>query len=89
MNVSAVKSMNYEQITMNNANKNKPNSNPNKLEAKRRSLRVSFSESSNRGPIKSNFKRYLAKMGHHEAVKCVDTPPQFTLNLIKSSEAEK
>jgi hypothetical protein len=28
MNVSAVKTMNYEQITMNNANKNKPNSNP-------------------------------------------------------------
>jgi len=64
MNVSAVKTMNYEQITMNNANKNKPNSNPKrtqnkanfKLEAnlsprERRSLRVSFSESSNRGPI--------------------------------------
>jgi len=28
MNVSTVKTMNYEQITMNNANKNKPNSNP-------------------------------------------------------------
>ncbi len=28
MNVSSVKTMNYEQITMNNANKNKPNSNP-------------------------------------------------------------
>jgi len=25
MNVSSVKTMNYEQITMNNANKNKPN----------------------------------------------------------------
>jgi len=28
MNVSAVKTMNYEQITMNNANKNKPKTNP-------------------------------------------------------------
>ncbi len=28
MNVSSVKTMNYEQITMNNANKNKPNSKP-------------------------------------------------------------
>jgi hypothetical protein len=28
MNVSPVKTMNYEQITMNNANKNKPNSKP-------------------------------------------------------------
>jgi len=28
MNVSSVKTMNYEQITMNNANKNKPNTNP-------------------------------------------------------------
>ena len=25
MNVTSVKTMNYEQITMNNANKNKPN----------------------------------------------------------------
>jgi len=30
MNVSSVKTMNYEQITMNNANKNKPNTKPNK-----------------------------------------------------------
>jgi hypothetical protein len=28
MNVSSYKTMNYEQITMNNANKNKPNTNP-------------------------------------------------------------
>ncbi len=28
MNVNTVITMNYEQITMNNANKNKPNSNP-------------------------------------------------------------
>ncbi len=28
MNVSSVITMNYEQITMNNANKNKPNTNP-------------------------------------------------------------
>jgi len=28
MNVSYVKTMNYEQITMNNANKNKPKTNP-------------------------------------------------------------
>jgi len=28
MNVSTIKTMNYEQITMNNANKNKPNTNP-------------------------------------------------------------
>ncbi len=28
MNVTSVKTMNYEQITMNNANKNKPNTNP-------------------------------------------------------------
>jgi len=35
------------------------------------------------------FKRDLAKMGHHEAVKCVDTALQFTLNLIKTSKAKK
>jgi len=34
MNVSAVKTMNYEQITMNDANKNKPNSNPISSKAK-------------------------------------------------------
>jgi len=92
MNITPVKTMNYEQRTMNYANKNKPNTNPIrtqfkpnlldaqmnvssaltkdynneqrtmnnerlcktkpiKLEAKRRSLRVSFSEFSNRGPI--------------------------------------
>jgi len=35
MNVSSVKTMNYEQITMNNANKNKPNTNPIKPNIKR------------------------------------------------------
>jgi len=34
-----------------NQTQNEPKTNPIKLEAKRRSLRVSFSESSNRGPI--------------------------------------
>jgi len=34
---------------------------------------------------KPKFKRYLAKMGHHEAVKGVDTVLEFTLNLIKES----
>jgi len=28
MNATSVETMNYEQITMNNANKNKPNPNP-------------------------------------------------------------
>jgi hypothetical protein len=46
----------YEQITMNN----EPIKQSQKLEANlplrgRRSLRVSFSESTNRGPIKPNF----------------------------------
>ncbi len=34
MNLSSVKTMNYEQITMNKANKNKPNSNPIKPNSK-------------------------------------------------------
>jgi len=40
MNVSAVKSMNYEQITMNNANKNKPNSNPIKPNLRKAKMNV-------------------------------------------------
>jgi hypothetical protein len=51
MNVNPVKTKNYEQISMNN----EPIKQSQKLEAKRRSLRVSFSESTNRGPNKANF----------------------------------
>ena len=42
MNVTSVKTKNYEQRTMNNANKNKAKQTQFKLEAQRRSLRVSF-----------------------------------------------
>jgi len=42
MNITSVKTMNYEQITMNNEPKNKPNQSQFKLEAQRRSLWVSF-----------------------------------------------
>jgi hypothetical protein len=41
----------------------------------------------NSNPNKANFKRNLAKMGHHEAAKCVDTAPKFTLNLTKNSNS--
>ena len=50
MNVTSLRTMNYEQRTMNDE-KNKPKQTQIKLEAQRRSLRVSFLESSNRGPI--------------------------------------
>ncbi len=40
-------------------------------------------------PIKPNFKRDLVKMGNHETAKGVDTVMEFTLNLIKNSEAKE
>jgi len=42
MNVSSVKTMNYEQITMNNANKNKPNSNPIKPNLRKAKMNVNL-----------------------------------------------
>ena len=47
MNVNKVLTKDYENVRLAYA----PKTNPIKLEAKRRSLRVSFLESSNRGPI--------------------------------------
>ena len=35
----------------------------------------------------TGFKRELVKMSPHEAVKCIDTVLQFTLNLIKSVDS--
>ena len=40
----------------------------------------------NSNPIKPNFKRYLAKMGHHE-LKYIDRLGQLTLNLIKDRKS--
>jgi len=51
MNVNSLITKDYRKKDAFAVQKNKPNLNPIKLEAKRRSLRVSFSESSNRGPI--------------------------------------
>jgi len=51
MNVNSLITKDYRKKDDFAVRKNKPNSNPIKLEAERRSLRVSFSESSNRGPI--------------------------------------
>jgi len=61
MNATSFITKEYENERLCRLRENKPNSNPIKLEANlplrgRRSLRVSFSESSNRGPI-SNSKR--------------------------------
>jgi len=75
MNVSTLLTKDYENLPLFRRGKNKPNTNPIKPNSC--------------PPSVWRVKRYLAKMGHHEAVKCVDTPPQFTLNLIKNSKAEK
>jgi len=40
----------------------------------------------NTNPNKANFKRYLAKMGHHE-LKYIDSLGQLTLNLIKDRKS--
>jgi len=62
MNVSSAITMNYEQLTMNYANKNKPNSKP--IEPKTNPKQTQFKANTN--PNKPNFKRDLAKMGHHK-----------------------
>ena len=60
MNVNLYVIEDYENETAFRLQKNKPKQTQFKLEAQRRSLRVSLPESSNRGPNKANFKR--AKM---------------------------
>jgi len=61
MNANAFSQKDYENETTFRLEQNKPNTDPIKLEANlpprgRRSLRVSFSESSNRGPISNAHK---------------------------------
>jgi len=57
MNIALYSETNYERKGLYGCRKNKPKQTQFKLEAQRRPLRVSFLESSNRGPIKPNFKR--------------------------------
>ncbi|GAG56284.1 unnamed protein product [marine sediment metagenome] len=90
MNVNKVLTTDYENKSNWTLGENKPNTNPiqtqsKPIKAKTNPIQTQFKPNSN--PIKPNFKRYLAKMGHHEAVKCVDTAPQFTLNLIKDRKS--
>ena len=84
MNVSSVLTKDYENVPLRRLRGNKPNTDPIKLEAnlslrERRSLRVSFSESSNRGPIS-------------KAKKCPDTVishffKQFEKKLVTARQS--
>ena len=65
-----------------NAGKTNPiqtQSNP--IKANKMPKQTQFKPKTN--PIKPNFKRYLAKMGHHE-LKYIDRLGQLSLNLKKS-----
>ncbi len=53
MNINPVKTMNYEQLTMNYANKNKPNSKP--IKPKTNPIQTQFKPKTN--PIKPNFSK--------------------------------
>ena len=75
MNINKVLTKDYENEPLFRRGKNKPNTNP----IKPNFIHHSLGE--------GGFKRYLAKMAHHEAVKCVDTAPQLTLNLIKDRKS--
>jgi len=66
MNVSSVKTKDYENKLLCRRGENKPKQSQTNSKRSGDPLRVSFSESSNRGPNKANFKRNLAKVGHHE-----------------------
>jgi len=59
MNIALYPETNYERKGLYSCRKNKAKQTQFKLEAQRRSLRVSFLESSNQGAN-------LAKMGHYE-----------------------
>jgi len=56
MNIALYPETNYERKGLYGCRKNKAKQTQFKLETQRRSLWVSFLESSNRGPIKPNFK---------------------------------
>ncbi|HIJ53199.1 MAG TPA: hypothetical protein HPP66_08605 [Planctomycetes bacterium] len=86
MNVSRVSTKNYAKWTLGQRGKNKPNSNPiqtqtNPIKTNKMPKQTQFKPKTN--PIKPNFKRYLAKMGHHE-LKYIDRLGQLSLNLKKS-----
>jgi len=105
MNVNSLITKDYRKKDDFAVRKNKPNSNPISVKPKMNVTtfltkeyenisNCSLAENKpNTNPIKPNFKRYLAKMGHHE-LKYIDRLGQLTLNLFikvntQASSAER
>jgi len=91
MNVSTFSQKDYENISPIRKCENKPNQTQfQPKNAGSTENKPNFSpETRPTNPIKANFKRDLVKMGNHETAKGVDTVMEFTLNLIKNSEAKE
>jgi hypothetical protein len=74
MNVSPVKTMNYEQLTMNYANKNKPNTNPIQSQSK---------------PIKANQSQYKPNQSQYKPkTNPISEKPKMKLNSYSTKDYE-
>ncbi len=101
MNITPALTKDYENISPTKKCENKPNQTQFQYQiCKTNPIEPNFyTNYAKTNPIKPNFirhslgeggfKRDLAKMGNHETAKGVDTVMEFTLNLIKNSEAKE
>jgi len=85
MNVSSFLIEDYKNVRLCSREKNKPKQSQTNSKRSGDPLRVSFSESSNRGPIKANLKPDLVQMGHH----MLKNPCIFRVDLITYDYSKK